>query len=183
VVLDKKEKKRNVERLKAHRIVNSRAVQPITASNISGQNPRQNITRTQNVTKTTTRSQDISSLLEKANAFINKFDYENARILYNQCMVQSGTAVFTNTAARNDAKMMLNHLYLKLAAYRIIYSSRKQANIKSYIALRKNIIELDHVYATLLNNLNYITEEQKDAERKFIDYIYNSKKHLETITS
>ncbi len=184
VTLDRKEKKRATQRLKDHKIISK----PLS-KNISQQvqQPVQSIRKTVSVPVapivTPVTLTELNGKLDMANNRINNFDYENARILYNECMQNYTGVQFKKASDKNDVKVMLNHLYIKLAAYRIIYDSRKHVTTRNYSLLRQDITEISKICNKLYASLSSVDEDHKDEEKKFIDYVSNSKRHLESIAS
>jgi len=194
VALDRKEKKRVNQRLKEHKIISrpiNKTIQPLqqiqkvlTASSAATFPTRtQSAKFVQPANVVASLSFDIGDKLDQANARINNFDYENARIIYNECMQRFSQVSFNKVAEKNDIKHMLNHLYIKLTAYRVIYLSRKHVNARNYFLLKQDILEISKICNKLYSALNNIDEDHKDAEKKFIDYVSNSKRHLESIAS
>jgi hypothetical protein len=121
----------------------------------------------------------INAKLEQANVFINSFDYENARNVYNTCMQAYAQSSFKNSKEKNELRVMLNHLYLKLTVYRTIYASRKHVTSGNFALMQKDVDIINKIYRKLYEELGNVEEEYKDSEQKFIDYIINSKRHLE----
>jgi hypothetical protein len=78
---------------------------------------------------------------------------------------------------------MLEHLYLKLYVYRAIYDSRKHATTKNYNVLAQDIATISKAYTKLYSTLNKVDDDHKDGEKKFIDYVANSKRFLESMAS
>jgi len=205
VALDRKEKKRNSQRLKDHKIIakkvgNSSTMQSTVAAVAAtkessnahsqsvkspqpGQPPQPVREVKQMIPPVNDMHFDINSELDKANTLINNFDYENSRKIYNLCMQKYKVLSFKKASEKNDIKLMLNHLYLKLTAYRTIYASRKHVNAKSYNLLKQDILMINRLYTRLYRNLSTINDDHKDAEKKFIDYVANSKRHLEGLAS
>jgi hypothetical protein len=179
VSLDKREKKRNVQRLKDHRII-SRLPKPNDASKQSGIQ-KANIVQKSDVANPNINIADVNARLNQANSHINNFDYENARAIYNMCMQVYAQSAFKNAKEKNDLHVMLNHLYLKLTAYRTIYVSRKHIGSGNVTLTKKDIETIDKIYRKLYAVLNNVNDEYKDDEQRFIDYMINSKKHLESL--
>lgn len=173
VTLDGREKKKNLQRLKDHKIVTLHAAKNTVAK----------ITATSKVISKPVAYFDINKSLEEANVMINSFNYERARMMYNDCIEKFNQISFRSAAEKRDVRQMLNHLYVKLSAYRVIYQSRKHLNSKDYASVREDITNINSVCAKLMANLSSIDQDNKDTERKFIDYIINSRKHLESVTS
>ncbi len=201
VALDRKEKKKNNQRLKEHKIISkplSKISQPelqqipsFSQQLTKPQSEQLAQSQTQKVTTVTPVRTvslplsfiDINTKLDQANVMINKFDYENARMVYNECMQKFSQVQFKKASEKNDIKTMLNHLYIKLTAYRIIYASRKHVTTRDYSLLRQDITEISKICNKLYASLNNVDEDHKDDEKKFIDYVSNSKRHLESIAS
>ena len=183
VTLDRKDKKRNSQRLKDHKIITRTMNARTTLSTSRPTQPAQSSQPVQ-VIKSSIQSGvssqfDINSELDKANILINNFDYENSRMIYNLCMQKYDVLPLRKASEKNDMKLMLDHLYLKLTVYRTIYASRKHVNAKDYKLLKQDILLINKIYTKLYSNLNTVDDDHKDAERKFIDYVANSKRHLE----
>jgi len=202
VALDRKEKKRVSQRLKEHRIITKQktVLAPISISrnNISHNTatPMASIS----VIPSSTHSQiinagiisknnintprfDINLKLDRANAAINSFDYENARLIYNECIQYYPKIIFKNNSEKISVKLMLDHLFQKITVYRLIYSSRKHINTKNYALLRQDIVMISKICNKLYSTLSKIDENSIDAEKKFVDYVSNSKKYLESLSS
>ena len=195
--MDKKEKKRDSQRLKDHRIITKSQVRSIPVQTRSAL--AYSTSKTLNVSSMPTKSvsltpkkvvdipslssSDINIKLDQANHFINNFDYENARILYNDCMKNYPKVNFKNTSEKNNVKLMLNHLFQKLTVYRIIYSSRKHVNTKNISFLKQDIVTITRICNNLYSILGKIDDDNINAEKKFVDYVLNSKRHLEAISS
>jgi hypothetical protein len=203
VALDGKEKKRVNQRLKDHKIISksmNKTAQPlqqtqkvlitpsVSSSVVRVQSNQQSTRSTQLSSRNSNPSLsslsfDIGAKLDQANDRINNFDYENARIIYNECMQRYSQIIFKKVSEKNDVKRMLNHLYTKLTAYRIIYLSRKHVNSRNYPLLKQDIVEITKICNKLYSALSNVDEDHKNDEQKFIDYVSNSKKHLESIAS
>jgi len=172
VTLDGREKKKNTQKLKDHRIITSRP-SPGVVQVRAALKPSMN---------KATIYFDINTKLEEANALINGFNYEKSRTIYNLCMGKLDAATIT-VAQKREARQMLDHLFLKLSAYRLIYQSRKHLASKNYALVKDDIDDINVVYTKLVTTLSVVDDDHKEVERKFIDYIVNSKRHLESVTS
>jgi hypothetical protein len=191
VTLDKKEKKRNSQRLQEHKIISRQQVKSIATA------IRPTIVPTVFTAKTLSSpiikiksanvlQFDIGVNLDKANALINNFDYENARTMYNECIKNYVQSTFKKASDKDELKsikLMLNHLYLKLTVYRMIYLSKKHMTTKNYSLLKQDLDNINKSYTKLYFNLNNVDVDYKDDEKKFLDYVSNSKKHLEMVIS
>jgi len=194
VALDKKEKKRDSQRLKDHRIItkqvqsipvstrNNIATPNIKISNLSLTSTKPGSAPVKLVSMSTLSSSDINKKLDQANFFINNFDYENSRILYNECMKNYPKVIFKNTLEKNNTKLMLDHLFQKITVYRIIYSSRKHITTKNFSLLKQDIAAMNRICNVLYSTLGKIDDDNINAEKKFVDYVINSKRHLEAIS-
>jgi hypothetical protein len=54
---------------------------------------------------------------------------------------------------------------------------------RDYSLLRQDITEISKICNKLYASLSNVDEDHKDDEKKFIDYVSNSKRHLESIAS
>ena len=183
VALDRKEKKRSVQKLKEHKTLSKPLSKNISQSVQQPVNPIRKAVNVPPATVMPITLTELNGKLDMANNRINNFDYENARRLYNECMQNYSQVQFKRTSDKNDVKAMLNHLYIKLTAYRIIYDSRKHVTTRNYSLLRQDITEIGKICSKLYINLANVDEDHKDEEKKFIDYVSNSKRHLEAIAS
>ncbi len=174
VALDRKEKKRNVQRVKDHKII---------LPNKVSQNKIVAVTKPVALTQVNTIKFNLNKKLVDANTLINNFDYENSRIVYNQCMQAYNQTVFKDSTERSDVKNMLNHLYIKLTAYRLIYESRKNVHSRNYVKLRQDLKNINELYTKLYRSLEHVDEDNKVSERKFVDYVANSRRYLEGVAS
>jgi len=177
LVLDKKEKRRNVQRLREHRII-SKPMQKNVPSNIV-QIPRANIVPAARTVQKNVPEFDLGSMMDKSNDMINSLDYENSRNIYNACMKRFSTAKFRNDLQKKESDMMLNHIYIKLVAYRTIYTSRKHLAAKNYDASRSDLLMIAKIYDKLVVSLKHVDEDHKMAEEKYMKYIESSKKYVE----
>ncbi|MGV8086067.1 MAG: hypothetical protein ACP5N1_00395 [Candidatus Woesearchaeota archaeon] len=121
----------------------------------------------------------INLKLIEANVRINNFDYENARNIYNYCLKVYSSNNYSSLS-KKELKLTLDHLYLKLLVYRVIFLSRKHLIAQDYSSLREDIALMNKISIKLYSVISYMSEDYKDAELKFINYINNSKKHLES---
>jgi mevalonate kinase len=112
---------------------------------------------------------------------INSFDYENARVLFNQCLYYYKTASFKSVDEKNNMKLMIDHIYLKIVVYKTIYDSRKHVLARDATLVKKDKENINKIYTTLHNSLSMIDDEYKDSELKYLNYIANSKKHIEKV--
>ncbi|MGV8171264.1 MAG: fibronectin type III domain-containing protein [Candidatus Woesearchaeota archaeon] len=193
VSLDRKEKKRNAQRLRDHKII-VRAENKVLDRhmNKSVNNPitrdiqQQSVQLPQPVKPVILSLPEMSAKLDQANNLINNFDYENARMLFNQCMQsykKFTPKIGPEKLKLNEIRLMLHHLYLKLSVYKIIYDSRKHINVRSYELLKQDLNSINKAYSKLYNSLASVNEDNLDLEKKFIDYVANSRRHLETVMS
>jgi hypothetical protein len=125
---------------------------------------------------------DIHLKLTQANVRINNFDYENARIIYNLCLNKYSAGEYS-ISEKKELGIMLDYLYSKLVVYRTIFISRKHINLRDYTSLKQDILVINSISTKLYSLLKLIDDDYKDAELKFINYVNNSKKHLESILS
>jgi hypothetical protein len=122
---------------------------------------------------------DMSRRLDAANLLINSFDYEKSRQIYNSCIEFYKKHHFKSHSEKEDFKAMLDHLYIKLLAYRLVHVSRKS----SKEIMQKNAVILDSICLKLYHSINDVSEEYRIDEKKFIDYLYNSTYHIKKMAS
>ncbi len=122
---------------------------------------------------------NIHSKLDQANTRINSFDYENARTIYNLCLASYNFDPYTRLE-KEELLMMLDHLHSKLIVYRAIFLSRQHLISRDYVSLKNDINIITKVSKKLYSALQYMDDDYKDSELKFINYINNSRKHLES---
>ena len=158
--LDRREKKKGAQRLREHKILLKTADKQVQS-------------RPQ-IIQTLDASIGSSKRLDEANRLINSFNYEKSRQVYNECM--------KSPISRSD-QAMLDHVFIKLQAYRSVYLARKNLSSKNYEKTRQEISNINAACIRMVNSMKEIDEDYKDDERKFIDYIMNSKKHLESMSS
>ncbi|MGV8141725.1 MAG: hypothetical protein ACP5NW_04775 [Candidatus Woesearchaeota archaeon] len=185
VSLDRKEKKRTVQRFKDHKIL-PQASQSSLAKHIDAKKTSSAQFVISSVPDAKNMPADFEHMmgqLDKANELINNFDYENARSIYNFCMQIYSKSEFKDSREKDEIRLMLNHIYLKLNAYSIIYSSRKHVVSKNYNLIKKDVDTINKICRRLYDTLDSVDEDYKDNEQKFLDYVVNSKKHLEATIS
>ncbi|HYD03641.1 MAG TPA: hypothetical protein VEC16_05060 [Alphaproteobacteria bacterium] len=116
----------------------------------------------------------MSRQLDVANILINSFEYEKCRTIYNHCVDYYKMHKFHSAKEKQNFKTMIDHLYMKLFAYRLIHVSRKATKAE----IKKNVEALGKISGKLSSTLDDIAEEYRDDEKKFIDYISHSRNHL-----
>lgn len=131
--------------------------------------------------KSSNLSPDIVVNLDRVNELINAFDYESARILFNQCLQQYKSVAFKDISDKKTAMLTIDHLYTKLMVYKAIYDSRKHVLNKDATALKKDKDIISKAYSKLHASLSSIEEDYIDSENNFLGYVANSRKHLDKI--
>jgi len=126
-------------------------------------------------------SPDIVLNLDRVNELINIFDYENARVMFNECLKQYKSVKFNSVSEKNNVMLTLDHLFTKLKVYKAIYDSRKHVLARDVASLKKDKDFIIKAHAKLRASLSSIDDDYLDAENKFLDYIASSRKHLDKI--
>jgi|GEM_PF-2812199 len=181
VVLDKKEKRRNVQRLREHKIISGQVLRPVQRNVAPANTARQVPTASPISPAKVSSFFDLNSMMEKSNDMINAMDYESSRMIYNECMKRFKTTRFRNESSKDEADMMLNHIYIKLVAYRTIYASRKHLAAKNIASAKSDLSMITKICDKLELSLKHVDEDHKIQEEKYLRYIDSSKKYVEKI--
>jgi hypothetical protein len=110
---------------------------------------------------------NFSRALDAANEYINNLDYENARRIYNSCIVLTKNQTSKRIVISNQEKLMLDHIHTKLTLYVLLYKQFNSNNsVMDSSYLEKVLTLISHLDASL----SLVETRFLDKEKYFIKW-------------
>jgi len=120
---------------------------------------------------------ELLKKIQYCNSIINSFKYEEARILYYELI--SKLEIIDDKDMKNEAKRMLQHIYMKLDSYRHIHNARRHVYMKNKKEAKKSLSIINDLYSKLAYTIGFIDLAIKDEEIRFLQYIADAKSQFE----